>query len=191
MYGEWTRNSDNEAELVLGPGNGVVKMINNGPGSLELRYSMLNNNAPRAHWRILFNATGGVEIQNASDDTYTDAKNVLSLAGGDVNVNIDNYGTNMDSQRLDKFSRVSFRNSDGSQVLGQVASGPSPLNANQSALYLSSVNLAGNLQPYIIIDPRDSTQIDAGDNPICLWVGGQWHRVRRVLLNGQYVATLG
>ena len=178
-YGDWVRVSDNVSEVVLGPGNGVIRMINNGPGSMELRFVAMNNSAPMAHWRMLFNATGGLEIQQSPDDTYAAAKNVLSIAGGDVNVVIDNYGLAQDSLRTDKLSRVAFRNADGTQVLGQVTCGPSPLNGNEPAVYFSAVNLNSTLQPYLVIGPRDSNQADSGDNPICMWVGNAWRRLRR------------
>jgi len=192
-YGDWVRVSDYESKLEMGPGNGVIRFINNGPGSMELRFVAMNNSASMAHWRFLFNSTGGLEVQQSPDDSYTAAKNVLSIAGGDVNVVIDQYGLAQDSQRTDKLSRVAFRNSDGTQVLGQVTCGPSPLNGNQPALYFSAIDPSGTLKPCMVIGPRDgmtASQTDANDNPIAFWVGGGWHRLRRQTLSGVQVATL-
>lgn len=181
-YGIWQIISDFMVTLYL-KANAVINVFTDSttPGSLEWRIGALGNGtgAPKPYWRILFNATGGIEIQNAGQANYSDAKNVLSLgAFGEVNVNIDNNGLNLDSSNTGIYSNINFRDSNG-VIKGQVACGPSPLNANQPAVFLSAVNLSGALQPYLLIDPRDSTQADAGDNPICMWASGGWHRLRR------------
>lgn len=181
MYAVWQTVSMYLITLMLG-GNGIVQVMSNTPGTLELRLGAVGNSqaqSPRPYWRILFNATGGVEVQNAGQADYSDAANILSFADTTtINVNIDNFGVNMDSVMGGYYSNLNFR--DGNGVLkGQVAYGPSPLNPNQGALYLSAVNLQGNLEPMILIDPRDSTQADSGNNPIVLKVDGAWHRLRR------------
>jgi hypothetical protein len=180
--GDWVRINDNTAQVEFGTGNGVAKIIADGPGSLEVRFAALNNSASLCHWRMLFNATGQLEVQRASDDTFSDAKNILSLAGGSINVNIDDYGVNTDSARAGNYSNINFRNSDGSQIRGQVACGPSPLNSAQPALYFSALDPSGTLKPCMVIGPRDgmtASTTDANDNPIAFWVGGGWHRLRR------------
>ncbi len=93
-------------------------------------------------------------------------------------MNVDQYGLNLDSANTLAYSSVNFRSPAG-DVLGRVSYGASPFNSGKGALMLSALNLNNVMEVCALIDPRDSTQADSGDNPICLKAGGNLHRLRR------------
>lgn len=119
MFAVWEKVNDwwNTLTLKSGGAGMTIKTDGSGPSGYEIRIGILGNNTPRPWWRIFFNATGGIEIQNASDELFTDAANVVSLAGQtNINANIDAYGLNLDAGNID--GRVAIRNGDGTAVLG-------------------------------------------------------------------------
>ena len=178
MFGIWEKVSDWWATLKFSNNNSGFTVTSDGPGSLEFRFAALGNaGSARPWWRVLFNATSGIEIQNASNENFTDAANVLSFsAEQNINVNIDQFGVNLDCNNGS--GAINVRQGDGGPTIGRLSIGPSPLGSG-TAIVLSAKNLAGNLQPCLLVDPNDGSQADTGDNPVCIWVGGGWHRIRR------------
>lgn len=172
MFGVWEKLSDFWARLRFGNNNTGITVTSDGPGSMEFRFAALGNaGSPRPWWRVLFNATSGVEIQSATNENFSDAANVMSFgAQTNVNANVDANGLNLDVASLDGSFKI--RNADGTATLGAIRAVGNGQGGFQ--LIFSARNKTGQMIDMMALDADQ-----AFDGCMAIVAGGAQHRLRR------------
>jgi hypothetical protein len=184
-YGYWQTLNQYVSQLLLGPGNSVVNVFGGAAGStLELRFCALGNTGAYPYWRILFNGTGGIEIQNATDATYATCNPVLSLSSeAGISFGIDGLGINIDTST--DVARIAIRDAATANLLGEIRAGNTGVGSG-SSLVISAVNAGtGVMEDCMYLDPSADS-----NNPLNVWVAGGWHKMTRTLTGGINYATL-
>lgn len=171
MFGAWERLSDWWARLRFGNNNSGFTVTSDGPGSLEFRFAALGNpGSPRPWWRVLFNATSGVEIQNASNEVFSDALTVVALgAQQNTSLGVAAEGINVDVTNLD--GSVTIRSFDGATPLGRIRCVSNGQGGFQWVF--SARNKNGVMIEMMALDPDQ-----AFDGCLAIVAGGAWHRLR-------------
>lgn len=173
LFGTWQRLSDNWSlvEYVAGNSGTTIKTGTGVGGSYEQRIGVLGNAQARPWWRHLYQIYGGVEIQNSSNESFSDAHSVIAL-GPQTNTTlvVEHFGISIDATNLN--GGVYWRNYDGVSTLGGIRVVPNGIGGFQ--MIFSVRNTAGQLIDVAALDPS----IDPSGALAIMADGGQ-HRLRR------------
>lgn len=172
MFGVWEKLSDFWAKLSFSNNNSGVTVTSDGPGSMEFRFAALGNTgSARPWWRVLFNATSGVEVQNSSNENFSDALTIIAL-GAQINTSFgaDTNGLNVDVSNLDGGLKV--RSFDGAATLGRIRCVSNGQGGFQ--WIFSARNSSGQMIDMAALDPDL-----VWDGALAVKASGADHRLRR------------
>ncbi len=178
LLGTWQRLSDYWSLNEYAPGNSgrTVRASN---GSFEERWCVTNPGIARPCWRNLYQIYGGVEIQNASDENYSDAHSKIALnPQTNTTLEIAYEGARVHATNLDGGFYV--HSYDGINRLGGIRVVPNGIGGFQ--MIISVRNTVGQMVDVAAFDPS----IDPSGALAIMADGGQ-HRLRR---RSDTVATL-
>lgn len=168
----WEKVSDFWATLRFGASNSGVTVSSDGPGSMEFRFAALGNpGSPRPWWRVLFNATSGIEVQNASNENFSDALTIIALgAQTNTSLGVAAEGINVDVSNLD--GSLTVRSFDGVTALGRLR-----CIANGQGGFQWIFSARNNSGQLVDLAALDADQI--ADGALAVKASGADHRLRR------------